>query len=172
MHNIAVNYWLHTPVPYVCIINFLWRHVWRHRGHLTLPKFFVNNSWPNWARALGKAQLYSEWAAESHDMQHDHPRSRYWPGQPWPDLDLWSTWNLTFSKQKVYHSTRLGKTNTMVLWFVLCNHLCKSYSLKTKPLHLGHWPDLWHHRLTWNLKFRCQLLRLATPDTFVFSAKL
>ena len=32
MHNIVVNYWLHTPVPYVCIIHFLWRHVWRHRG--------------------------------------------------------------------------------------------------------------------------------------------
>ena len=44
--------------------------------------------------------------------------------------------------------------------------------LKIKPLHLGHWPDLWRHRLIWDLKFRYQSLRLVTPDTLVFSAKL
>ena len=106
------------------------------------PSFFVNNSWQNWARASEKAPMCSEWAAKSNDMQHDYPRSKYWPGQPWPDLDLRSTWNLTFSKQKVHYSTRLGKTNTMVPEFLLCEYFCRSYLLKFKPRHLGHWPGL------------------------------
>ena len=128
----------------------------------------VNNSWPNWARASVKAPKCLEWAAESNDMQHDHPRSRYWPGQPWPGLDLISTWNWIFPKQKVYHSTRLGKTNTMVPEFFLCHHICRNYLLKPKPRHLGHWPDLWRHQLTRDLNFRYQSLHLVTPDTLVF----
>ena len=97
-----------------------------------------------------------------------NPSSRYWPVQPWPYLGLRSTWNLTFPKQKVYHSTRLGKTNTMVSEFLLCEHFCRSYLLKTKPLHLCHWPDLWRHRLAWDLKFRYHSLRLVTLDRLVF----
>ena len=81
--------------------------------------------------------------------------------EPWP-----------FVNKKVYHSMRLGKTNTMVPECWLCDHFCRRYSLKTKPAHLGHWPDLWRHWLTWDLKFGYQSLRLVTPDTLVlFSAK-
>ena len=59
-----------------------------------------------------------------------------------------------------------------------CQHFCsaiifsRNYSLKTKPLHLCHWPDLWRHRLPWDLNFKYQSLRLVTPDTLVFSVKL
>ena len=77
--------------------------------------------------------------------------------EPWP-----------FINKKVYYSTRLGKMNTMVPECLICEHCCRSYSLKIEPLHLGHWPDLWRHRLTWDLKFRYQSLRLVTPDTLVF----
>ena len=129
--------WLHTPVPYICIINSMTSCMTSH-GSFDLILVFVNNSWPNWARASVKAPMWSEWDAESNNMQHDHPRSSYWPGQPWPDLVLRSTWNVTFPKPKVYHSTRIGKTKTMVPAFLLCDHLCRSYLLKTKPRHLGH----------------------------------
>ena len=47
--------------------------------------------------------------------------------------------------------------------------ICKK---KNEPRHLGHWPELWRHRFTWDMKFRYQSLRLVTPDTLVFFAKL
>ena len=171
MHNIVVNYWLHIPVPSVCIINFLWRQVWGHRGHVTLSSFSSITS-DQIERASGKAPMCSEWAAKSNDMQHDHPRLRYWPDQPWPDLDLRSTWILTIPKQKVYHSTRLYNLNTMLPILLLCDHFRRSYLLKTKPRDLGHCPDLWRHRLIWCFNFWYQSLRLVTPDTLVAYAKL
>ena len=49
-----------------------------------------------------------------------------------------STLTLTFTKQKVYHSTRLDESITVVLYFWLYGHFWRSYESKTKPRPLGH----------------------------------
>ena len=95
-----------TQYLILCINGILWRHVWRHMGHLSLSKLLINNSRPNWARETVKASMCSQWTAESNDMQHDLLSAISWPDQHWPDLDLIPTCKLTFPKQKLYHSTR------------------------------------------------------------------
>ena len=87
------------------------------------------------------------------------------------DLTLTSESNLTLTstmKQKVYHSTWLDERITMVLKSWPCIHFCRSYEPNTKPRPLGHWPNLWGHRLTWNLKFGHQSLRLVSANMLVF----
>ena len=135
------------------------------------PSLFVNNSWPNWARASGKTPMYSEWAVKSNNMQIEHPRS----STDLASRDLTLTWGQheTWSLLNKKYIIRRGLTR-QTRWcqnFLLCDYFCRSYSLKTKPRHLGHWPDLWRYRLTWDLKFRYQSLRPVTPDTLVFFSR-
>ena len=84
-------------------------------------------------------------------------------------VTLGSTSTFTFTKQK--SSIRHGWTKGIrwcLIEFGLYTHFWLSYELKTKPWCLGHWPDLWGHRLIWDLKFRYQLLCLVTADMLVF----
>ena len=83
-----------------------------------------------------------------------------------------STLTLTYTKQNVYHSTRRYERITMVLEFWACGHFWWSYEPKSKPQPLGHWPDLWGHRRTWDVKFWYQLLRFVTADTLIFRETL
>ena len=79
-----------------------------------------------------------------------------------------STFTLTFTKQNVYRSTRFDERITMVPAFWLYGHFWRRCEPTTKPRPLGHWPDLWGHRLTWELKFGHKSLRLVKADITAF----
>ena len=89
-----------------------------------------------------------------------------WEGVTWPRGQPW-LWSIPI---KAYHSMRFDE-RTMVLECWLYGHFWRNYEPKTKPRPLGKWPDPRGHRLTRNLKFVYQSLRLVTADMLVFFRK-
>ena len=152
---------------YFCIFYAVWRHRWS-TWILLDHRVFVNNFRSNWDRETRKEPLWWRWAAKSSDNRLGPlAQSMTWRSLHNLTLTSGSTLTLTFTKQNVFHSTRLDERISMVSGCRLCGHFCRSYEHKTKTRLLGHWPDLWGHRLTWDLKFGYQSVRLVMSDTLV-----
>ena len=136
-------------------------------GH---QRLFDNNFWFHWDRVEKGTIVFAlsswiGWHAPSppgsiRDLRYDLT------------LTSGSTLTLTFTKQKVYHSTRLDRRITTVLEFWLYGTFDGGMSQKSNHDLLVIWDYLGGHRLIWDLKFGCQPLRLVTADILVFSSKL
>ena len=144
--NIVLMHCCHASLPYFCIFYFVWRHSWCHKGPFGFGSsaFFVNNFQSNWDTKSRKAPLCSHWAPESTDMRLVPLAQSVTLGDMSCDLTLTSgsTLTFTFTKQNVYHSTRLDERIVVVLEFWFNDHFWQSYDPKTTNL------DLWVIDLT------------------------
>ena len=138
-----------------------------HRGLFGWSAFFVDNLWSN-SNRVEKGSIVLALSFQIDWYAVLFPLLNPWPEEGDLALTSESTLTLTFTKQKIYHLKRLDERIKMVLDFGSAATFGRNQEPKTKPRPLGHWLDLCDHRLTWDIKFSYQSLRLVTTEMLFF----